>query len=261
MEHITASPGHQAPGEIDRRDNGNRLRLIIGIVLWIIGFMVLAVVSVIIRAHPASYPIEIQFANLIQGPHPVPCVYRIQQPRTWIDGASDIINRMNDPIPSIIFPLILMGVMALFRLFWQALFLGLTTLAASTVWGGITILVARPRLTPSEGICVHRVIQAYSFPSGHVMHDVAFYGFLLYLSFSKPVRQWRHHGLLLPLQILVVLYLLVVGYARVESGEHHLFDVLGAYLAGVLCLFFFVFFYEMVLRLWAKHRAKKLALK
>jgi membrane-associated phospholipid phosphatase len=229
-----------------------------GIVLWVIGVLVLVVLCFMVRLHPASWPFELQFAKLIQGPHPVPCIYRSQS-HSWIDIASDYTNRFNDPFPSVVVPLLVMAALALFRLFWEALFLGIITLAASSLWGGIELLVARPRATPADGICIHRVIAAYSFPSGHVMHDVGFYGFLLYLSFTKPVRQWRYHWILYPLQIIVVLYLLAVGYARVEAGEHHLLDVLGGYLASVLCLFFFIFLYRLVTVWWATHHRKKIA--
>lgn len=227
------------------------------IVLWVIGVLVLLVFGLVVRLHPAAWPFEVQFANLLQGPHPIPCNYRVLS-HSWIDMASDYTNRFNDPIPSIVVPLLVMAALAVFRLFWEALFLGIIVLAASSLWGGIELLVARPRATPSDGICVHRVIAAYSFPSGHVMHDVAFYGFLLYLSFTRPVRQWRYRWILYPLQAIIVLYLLAVGYARVEAGEHHLLDVLGGYLAGILCLFFFIFLYLWVTDWWTEHHTKKM---
>jgi hypothetical protein len=46
-------------------------------------------------------------------------------------------------------------------------------------------------------------IPVHSFPSGHTETDVAYYGFLLYLSFTPPVRQWRYCNFLIPFQIFL----------------------------------------------------------
>ncbi len=234
-----------------------RSHLTIAIILWFIGAIVFTALSFIVHNHPDFWPFELSFTNLIQGPHPIPCTYSLQAPRTWVDAEADLINRMNDPIPSIVVPIVCMIILALFRQFRASLLLGLATLTATLVWGGITTLVARPRATPKDGICVHRIVNVFSFPSGHVTHDVVFYGFLLYLSFTRPVRRWRYRWLLLPLQALVAIYLLVVGFSRVEAVEHHLVDVLGGYLFGVLWLCIFIFLFQWSGYLLAKYRAKK----
>jgi membrane-associated phospholipid phosphatase len=245
-------------GEIkpDERERGNtRSYWRVGIAVWIIGFVVLVIVSMIVHAHPRPWPFELDVTKLLQGPRPVPCNYRVV-PHLWLDQASDLLNQMNDPLPSLVVPLVIMAGLALFRLFWQALFVGVAALGSSTIWGGINFLVGRPRMTPAVGVCVHRVVTVYSFPSGHVMHDVVFYGFLLYLTFSKPLREWRYRWIIYPLQVLLVLYMLAIGYTRLEAGEHMLVDVLGAYLAGILCLVLCIWLYRWTLHMWAEHRAK-----
>ncbi|MBV9229758.1 MAG: hypothetical protein JOZ18_10630, partial [Chloroflexi bacterium] len=60
-------------------------------------------------------------------------------------------------------------------------------------------------------------------------------------------------------QILAVLYMLAVGYARIEAGEHHPIDVLGAYLAAILWLFLFIFLYRWTTDRLAERRIKKSA--
>ena len=150
--------------------------------------------------------------------------------------------------------------MMLFRCIRKALFLGSAVLTAGGLWLVLELLVARPRPVTAEGICIHRIVPAYSFPSGHVMHDVVLYGFLLYLSFSQPVRRWRYRWVLLPFQVIAVFYLLAVGYSRLESGEHWLFDVLGGYLAATLWLFLFIFLYHWISSRLATRRAKQRAL-
>lgn len=214
------------------------------LILWIIALVMLVVAALIVHTHPSPWPVELAFTNFIQGSHPIPCRYAVL-PHDWLGNTADFINKFDDPLPSLAFPAFWMIVLALFRRFWQAIFLGLVVLSASTVWGGLSILVGRPRGTPAASICVHRVIAAYSFPSGHVIHDTAMYGFLIFLSFVL-IREWRVRRFLIPLWIIAVLYLLALGYSRVEAGEHWLFDVLGGYLTSLvwlgICIFVFYHF-------------------
>ncbi len=225
-------------------------RLIIWLVLWCVGLLLFVGMCVAMRLHPGSWPLELATTKLLQGPHPVPCRYTPQQ-ATWVDRVVDLTDKFDDPIESVAIPGAWMLLLALLRKFRQALFLGLTVLTASSVWAGMSRLIARPRMTPQEGVCVHRAIAAGSFPSGHVMHDFALYGFLFFLTLTGPVRRWRYYKpVILPLQALAVIYLLLLGYSRLESGEHHLFDVLGAYLAGALWLGICIAVYLWVTHLW-----------
>jgi len=68
---------------------------------------------------------------------------------------------------------------------------------------------------------------------------------------------WRYRWVLLPFQVLAILHLLAVGYSRIESGEHWLFDVLGGYLVAMLWLALFIFLYRWTTDLLATRRAKR----
>lgn len=219
--------------------------------LWIVGLLVMVGMSIVIHGHPGIWPIEVDTARLLQGSHPVPCDYR-KEVHSWLDTVSDRINQFNDPIPSVIIPTILAVLLILFRRFWQAIWLLFVVASASLLWAGFSDLIGRPRAVPGDGFCVHRVIAAFSFPSGHVTHDMVLYGFLFYLTLLRPAREWRYHWLLTILQVLMVIYVLVVGYARLEAGEHHLFDVLGAYLFSLLWLAVCIVLYH-VLGTWLSH--------
>jgi membrane-associated phospholipid phosphatase len=111
----------------------------------------------------------------------------------------------------------------------------------------LNTLVARPRPGSfGEPMRVESPSPFFSFPSGHTEHDVAYYGFLLYLSFTQPVRAWRYRGVLLPFQIFCVVDLLAIGYSRILEGEHWLTDVLAGYLFGALWLWMCIFIYRWV---------------
>jgi membrane-associated phospholipid phosphatase len=254
--HRAKQPHARVPTSATQQKRERGCPRIISFTLWGIGVLILAGACFVVHTHPASWPFELTVIKDLQGPHPVPCNYA-QQPHSWIDSGADIINTLNDPLQAVALPIAWMLVLMIFRLFLQALFLGAAVGSSSGMWFLLERLVARPRITPADDICVHRAIAAYSFPSGHVIHDVVLYGFLLYLSFTPPVRRWRYHWLLLPLQVLAVLYLLAIGFARLEAGEHHLLDVIGAYLAGILWLFLFIFLYHWTTELLARRRSRR----
>jgi len=84
-----------------------------------------------------------------------------------------------------------------------------------------------------------------------------FYSFLMYLSFTRPVRAWRYRWALIPLQVFAALNLLLIGFSRVYEGEHWLFDVLGGYLSGVLWLVLFICLYQWTTSLLERRHAKR----
>ena len=96
----------------------------------------------------------------------------------------------------------------------------------------IKLVVARPR--PSASLV--EIIQAtsgQSFPSGHVMSYVAFWGLL----FSLGVILFRgKHWWRTALLIISALFVVLVGPSRIYLGDHWATDVLGAYLIGGLLL-------------------------
>jgi undecaprenyl-diphosphatase len=96
----------------------------------------------------------------------------------------------------------------------------------------IKLIVARPR--PAEPMV--DIIQAAhgpSFPSGHVMSYVAFWGLLfsLTLMLFKKDRWWYY-----TLLIISGLFVVLVGPSRIYLGDHWASDVIGGYLFGGLLL-------------------------
>ncbi|MFZ1586333.1 MAG: phosphatase PAP2 family protein, partial [Saprospiraceae bacterium] len=71
---------------------------------------------------------------------------------------------------------------------------------------------------------------SYSFPSGHSMAAVAFYGMIFYLIIRNNLSHrlfWFVAG---------IVFILLIGFSRIYLGVHFLTDVLAGYVLGLLWL-------------------------
>ena len=97
---------------------------------------------------------------------------------------------------------------------------------------GIKNIVRRTR---PEGF---RIIEesGYSFPSGHSMVSMAFYGLLIYLIYKKVDNKYLKNCLIILLSIIILL----IGLSRIYLGVHYTSDVLAGFLLGISYLIVFV---------------------
>ena len=78
-------------------------------------------------------------------------------------------------------------------------------------------------------------ISGFSFPSGHSMTSMSFYGFLIYLSI-RYFKHWSKYCIAGILGILV----LAIGCSRVYLGVHYASDVLAGFIFGIAWLIVFI---------------------
>lgn len=93
-------------------------------------------------------------------------------------------------------------------------------------------ILQRPR--PTE----YRIIQetGYSFPSGHSMASMAFYGYLIYLIYKYVENKNIKWILITLLSILIC----SIGISRIYLGVHYTSDVLGGFLISISYLVIYI---------------------
>lgn len=78
----------------------------------------------------------------------------------------------------------------------------------------------------------------YSFPSGHSMISFAFYGYVVYLIYTKVQNKCIKRISITILTILIPL----IGLSRVYLGVHYISDVIGGFVLGLIYLMLFIKF-------------------
>ncbi len=106
------------------------------------------------------------------------------------------------------------------------------SIVSAVLNAGIKIIVHRPR--PTDGpVEVLQGAAGNSFPSGHVMAYLAFWGLLFSFGIIlfRGWRWWRVALLIVP-----AVFVVMVGPSRIYLGAHWASDVLGSYLIGGVLL-------------------------
>ena len=109
----------------------------------------------------------------------------------------------------------------------------LTNLAIITILNQLLKrILQRPR--PTE----YRIIEesGYSFPSGHSMISMAFYGYLIYLIYKYVENKSVKWTLISLLSVLICL----IGISRIYLGVHYTSDVLGGFLISISYLVIYI---------------------
>ena len=96
----------------------------------------------------------------------------------------------------------------------------------------IKVIIARPR--PEINKLVTET--GYSFPSGHSMISLAFYGYLIYLIYKYINNKHLKRILIIILSTLIC----IIGVSRIYLGVHYTSDVLGGFLISIAYLIIYI---------------------
>lgn len=116
----------------------------------------------------------------------------------------------------------------------KLLIISINSLASTIVNNLLKFIIKRPR--PIDIALVTE--KFYSFPSGHAMISVLFYGTIMYLLYKNKVK-YRNI-----LTVIICSYILTVGISRIYLGVHYASDVIGGYLISIILLTSITYMYE-----------------
>lgn len=72
----------------------------------------------------------------------------------------------------------------------------------------------------------------YSFPSGHAMGSIVFYGFIIFLLSKSKINK----NLKIFLSVIIGLTIFLIGISRIYVGVHYPSDIIGGFLLGYIIL-------------------------
>ena len=134
---------------------------------------------------------------------------------------------------------VIVGLCVLFLIFYknkkQLLDLYGAIILSTIINNVLKVIFRRPR--PALMTILNLAYEkSYSFPSGHAMATMTFYGFLIYMLYkSKVQKSWKVMGI-----TLLSLLILLVGFSRIYVGVHYFSDVFTGFLCSIIILFFYI---------------------
>jgi len=85
-------------------------------------------------------------------------------------------------------------------------------------------------------------VKTLSYPSGHAMMAMAFYGTLIYLVSKFPIRKILKAGLILIFIVLII----SIGVSRIYLGVHYPSDIAGGFIGGFVWVVFCVIIFQLI---------------
>jgi membrane-associated phospholipid phosphatase len=223
--------------------SANAMRLSHAVILFVQALLLVAfvILALIVHAHPGPLSGDVRIATDLQ--------HSIRPHRTLAD-AMDLASTIAWPIPSAITVGIFTVVFLLLRRWLDAIVVLLLPGLANGVNYLLSEAIHRPRPSDHGLYIAQHISISYSFPSGHVLQGVTFFGFVLFLTFMlfKPAR-WLWF-----VRAALVVLILDMSPSRILEGEHWPSDALGAWLCGIFWVLLAIQFYAWAGRRWPRLR-------
>lgn len=223
-------------------EHWSRRQIAVGAALWCVGIVALAIISFFAHRY-AEFPFDLPVAEWVQ---------QLKQP--VVDRVVNFASDANWPTPAGIIAIAVILALLVLRRVRAALCAIVAGFGADLVNVLLNGIVARPR---PNNVHIHAVahLGLHSYPSGHVTHVIAFYGFIFYLCLEAARQHPRWLPLWRTIQIVCLYFIVFIGPSRVLEGEHWPSDVVASYLLGALMLTVAIALYHALSLAWERHRA------
>ena len=154
-------------------------------------------------------------------------------------------NIMNDTLSSIlkcvthlggVAFIVLLGVLCFMFCKKNRWFITFDLVGCTVINQTIKHIVRRPR--PN----VLRLVEesVFSFPSGHSMISVSFYGLVIYFVYKNINNKYLKWSLISLLSLLI----LTIGFSRIYVGVHYFTDVVGGFFLALAYLIVYIYIYN-----------------
>lgn len=151
-----------------------------------------------------------------------------------------IISKSSDPVPQILISMLVFGILYLLNNKLEALCCVFNICATGATNLILKNLVKRSRPLEIKLIDAH----GYSFPSGHASISTAIAIVLIYFM----IKRMKNKKFAYVLSGLVVIYLLLVGFARVYLGVHYPTDIIGGWVIAIIWSYISISAYKFCLK-------------
>ncbi|HZK30249.1 MAG TPA: phosphatase PAP2 family protein [Methanoregula sp.] len=123
---------------------------------------------------------------------------------------------------------------------WPEAVFVLATVSSVILTSVLKVLVGRPRppFFLGDPKDLFWSVDQFSFPSGHVLFYIVFFGFIAFLAWSHLTGYVRWL-----IMVICGLLIVLIGPSRVYLGAHWASDVIGSYVIGVLWLLMIILLY------------------
>lgn len=123
---------------------------------------------------------------------------------------------------------------------WYSIKIPVVAIGSVIIMASLKLFFSRPRpLTP-----LLEAVRGFSFPSGHAMSSVTFYGLLMYIVWHEVANKVLKWSLI----TFFALFILAIGFSRIYLRVHYASDVLAGFAMGAIWL---------VISLWTMTRIEK----
>ena len=200
-----------------------------------------AALAVIVKGHPAPLSGDVGITLAVQ---------HLLLPHRLLADLIDGVSTVNWPQPAAVFLAAVTVALLVLRRWLAAIVVVLTSCLADLSSWLTNEIVRRPRPLDHGVHVLQKITNYYSFPSGHVIHALAFFGILLFLTW----RVRRPAAWLWIARIVLIALIVLMGPSRILEGEHWPSDVLEGLFIGAFWLLLGIHTYLWAARRWQRGR-------